>query len=55
MKLGARDFLAKPVEHQDLVRLVKRSLEYRSRFADLTLGSNGATVTGDEDLPDLSD
>jgi two-component system, NtrC family, response regulator AtoC len=30
MKLGALDFLTKPVEHEALVRLVNRSLEHRS-------------------------
>jgi DNA-binding NtrC family response regulator len=31
MKLGAIDFLTKPVEHDELIRLVDRSLELRSR------------------------
>jgi DNA-binding NtrC family response regulator len=31
MKLGADDFLTKPVEHDDLIRVVDRSLELRGR------------------------
>jgi two-component system response regulator AtoC len=31
MKLGALDFLTKPVEHEALVRMVARALEHRSR------------------------
>lgn len=30
MKLGARDFLSKPVDHETLIALVNRSLEHRS-------------------------